>query len=195
MNHIIMFIKLFILFILFNVYYVPLNNENIFLRHVLSLFIVMHLIEIVYYSGYLFNNRYSYWIITFPLTIYAIIAYLSPHISFDLHMEVIFYQYVILFMGLLSDSSIISSYIGTFIAIMAVIYVFNMLFVLFNSYIVLYFFILWILHTLLLVVEDNPIKNTIYDILDLCITSAPALALSYIIYNKHYLLYQRHYTI
>ena len=186
---------MFILFILFNTYYVPLNNENIILRHVLSVFILIHIIEILYYSGYLYDNRYIYWAITFPLTIFAIILYLSHHVSFDMYIEVISHEYFILFMGVLSDYSIISSYIGFFIAIASLIYVFNMLFVLYNSYLIIYFFILWILHTLLLLVEDNSIKNNIYDILDITISSVPALVLSYIIYNKHFLLYQQHYNI
>ena len=195
MNHAIMFVKIFVFLILLNIYQVPLDSDNLFLRDIASMLIIAHIFEIIFYSGYLSNSRYSYWIATFPLVMYSAITYLSHNVPFTQHLEIIAHEYFILFMGLISDYDLISSYAGVLLATVSILYIFNLLYALFNSYIVIYLFAIWLIYTLLMLIVDSPLKNRIYSLLDICLSSIPAIVISVIIYNKHYSLYQRHYNI
>ena len=191
-----MFIKIIVLIILLNIFQVPLDTDHLFLRNIVSIFIIAHIFEIIYHFGYLSNSRYSYWIVTFPLVIYSAIIYLSSHnIVFTKHLEIILHEYFILFMGILSEYDIVSIYLPLFLAMLVAIYIFNVMYISFNSYIVIYLFAIWLIHILLMLIVDSPLKNIIYDILDICLISIPAIFISIIIYNKHYSLYQRHYYI
>jgi hypothetical protein len=191
-----MFIKIVVILILLNVFLVPLDTDNLFLRNIVSILIIAHIFEIIYHYGYLSNSRYSYWIVTFPLVIYSAIIYLSSHtILFTQHLEIIAHEYFILFMGLLSEYDIVSVYLPLFLAMIVAIYIFNLLYITFNSYVVIYLFVIWLIHILLMLIVDSPLKNIIYDILDICLTSIPAIIISIIIYNKHHSLYERHYSI
>jgi len=195
MNHAIMFVKIFVFLILLNIYQVPLDSDNLFLRDIASMLIIAHIFEIIFYSGYLSNSRYSYWIATFPLVMYSAITYLSQNVHFTQHLEIIAHEYFILFMGLISNYDLISSYAGVLLATVSTLYIFNLLYALFNSYVVIYLFAIWLIHTLLMLIVESPLKNKIYSLLDICLSSIPAIVISVIIYNKHYSLYQRHYNI
>jgi hypothetical protein len=195
MNNIIMFIKTFVLLILLNIFQVPLDSDNLFLRNIVSILIIVHIVEIIYYSGYLSNSRYIYWIATFPLVMYAAIIYLSHNIYFSHHIEIVIHEYFILFMGLISDHDLVSAYFSIFLAMMSTVYIFNLLYISFNSYMVIYLFAIWLIHILLMIIVNSPLKNRIYDILDICLSSIPAIIIAVIIYNKHHSLYQRHYNI
>ena len=162
------FIKISVLFLLMYVYLIPLDFEHLYLKHVVTLLIVAHIAELLYYSGYLID-RYLYWFFSIPLILYSL--------------------------GVLSKYKFISTYLGATIACISIIYLFNELFTLYHSYIILYYFFIWITHTLVNIIKNDIIKNKIYDVLDICMSSIPAIVISTIIYNTHFLLYQRHYDV
>lgn len=188
------FIKISVLFLLMYVYLIPLDFEHLYLKHVVTLLIVAHIAELLYYSGYLID-RYLYWFFSIPLILYSLALYLSKNNVTYEHLHIFMHEYIVLFIGVLSKYKFISTYLGATIACISIIYLFNELFTLYHSYIILYFFFFWITHTLVNIIKNDTIKNKIYDVLDICMSSIPAIVISTIIYNTHFLLYQRHYDV